>query len=68
MHNIPVVNHVLIAPLSTNARIDTSLAVGSYETGEILLRIGVAGELFVRILKSVFWDFSNPLISPRYLK
>ncbi|KAF7958935.1 hypothetical protein EAE96_002461 [Botrytis aclada] len=50
IHNIPAINHVVLAPLSLNARVETSLAVGSNVTGEI----GVAGELFMfEIMKSL---------------
>ncbi|KAF7906551.1 hypothetical protein EAF00_000830 [Botryotinia globosa] len=63
VHGIPAVDNVLIAALSTNARIDTSLAVGSNVAGESLFRIGVAGELFMfEIMKSLglpLFDLGN---------
>ncbi|TGO51966.1 hypothetical protein BOTNAR_0339g00020 [Botryotinia narcissicola] len=63
VHGIPAVDDVLIAALSTNARIDTSLAVGSNVAGESLFRIGVAGELFMfEIMKSLglpLFDLGN---------
>ncbi|KAF5878202.1 uncharacterized protein Bfra_000367 [Botrytis fragariae] len=63
VRGIPAVDGVLMAPLSTNARIDTSLAVGSNVAGESLFRIGVAGELFIfEIMKSLglpLFDLGN---------
>ncbi|KAF7949568.1 uncharacterized protein EAE97_003077 [Botrytis byssoidea] len=63
VHGIPAVDDVLIAALSTNARSDTSLAVGSNVAGESLFRIGVAGELFMfEIMKSLglpLFDLGN---------
>ncbi|TGO13902.1 hypothetical protein BTUL_0061g00190 [Botrytis tulipae] len=57
VHGIPAVDDVLIAALSTNARIDTSLAVGSNVAGESLFRIGM-----FKIMKSLglpLFDLGN---------
>ncbi|TGO31378.1 hypothetical protein BPAE_0001g02500 [Botrytis paeoniae] len=63
VHGIPAVDDVLVAPISTNACIDTSLAVGSNVAGESLFRIGVAGELFmfeiIRSLGLPLFDLGN---------
>ncbi|TEY73343.1 hypothetical protein BOTCAL_0079g00080 [Botryotinia calthae] len=70
VHGIPAVDGVMIAPLSTNSHIDTSLAVGSNVAGESLFRIGVAGELFIfEIMKSLglpLFDLGNWRSTIRY--